>query len=152
MKVETLEDILVWTQALHERLSECLDHCATEHDSQQAKWLMTYLAGHERSLSNALERTLEHTDAHVLNTWVLDFIGHQPIDPHRTGEASFSDMSFEEICTAVFDLHNQVIDLYRHIAARADIPDARELFGQLLDAEHNETLLLAQQANRTREL
>ena len=152
MKVETLEDILAWTQALHERMSECLAHCATEHDSQRAQWLLTYLADHERSLSHVLERTLERTDAHVLNTWVLDFIGHQPIDPHRTCDAPFRDMTFEQICTAVFDLHNQVIKLYQHVAARADIPDARELLSQLLDAEHHETLLLAQQANRIRDM
>ena len=40
-----------------------------------------------------------------------------------------------------------------HVDTRQiDFSDARELFDQLLDAEHNETLLLAQQANRTREL
>lgn len=152
MKVETFEDILAWTQALHERLAQCLAHCATEHESQQAKWLLTYLADHEQALGELIQRTLQRTDAHVLHTWVLDFIDHQPIDPHRACDTPFRDMSFDEICVAVFDLHNQVMALYRHVSGRADIPDARELLTLLLDAEQHETLLLAQQANRLRDL
>lgn len=37
MKVETIENVVQWTQALHERLAERLKHCSNEHDQLQAK-------------------------------------------------------------------------------------------------------------------
>ena len=45
-----------------------------------------------------------------------------------------------------------MIKLYQHVATRAEIPDVHDLLNQLLDAEHHETLLLAQQANRIRDM
>lgn len=150
MKVETIEDVVDWAQALHSRLAECLADCSAEHEKLQAQWLLTYLADHERTISKVISGM--SPDDSVLNTWIYDYIGHAPIDPHRTCDRAFAEMSFEEICTAVFDLHNQAIKLFAHLASRAEIPSTREFINQLLDIEQHETMRLAQQANRIRDL
>jgi hypothetical protein len=79
-------------------------------------------------------------------------LGNEPIDPHRACDRPFAQMSVEEICEAVFDLHNQVIELYRYLQGRAEIPEARELLQALLEMEEHETMRLAQQSNRIRDM
>lgn len=76
--------------------------------------------------------------------------GH--IEPHRACAEPYATMSFDEICESVFDLHNQVIELYRYLLSRAPIPEARYLLQPLLEMEEHETMRLAQQANRIGDL
>jgi len=152
MKVETFSDLIEWTRALHRRLAECLAHCSTHSEQALAKMLLTYLSDHENTLEKIVDGFEKRADPKALNTWVYDYLGHEPIDPHRACDAPFAQMSFEEICTAVFDLHNQVIVLYRYLLGRAEIPEARELLEALLAMEEHETMRLAQQANRIRDM
>jgi len=152
MKVETFRDVIDWTRALHHRLAECLQLCSTRSEEQRARWLMSYLADHERQLEQVVEGFEQNADPKALNTWVCDYLGHQPIDPHRACDAEFSKMTFEQISHSVFDLHNQVIELYRYLESRAEISAARDLLRQLLDMEEHETMRLAQQAARIGDL
>lgn len=152
MNVETFKDVIEWTQALHHRLAECLQHCSTKHEEQRAKWLLSYLADHESELATVVAGFEQNADPKALNTWVYDYLGHQPVDPHRTCDAPYSQMTFEQISHAVFDLHNQVIDLYRYLESRAEIPEAQVLLKQLLCIEEHETMRLAQQAARIGDL
>jgi len=152
MKVETFKDVIDWTQALHHRLAECLQHCSTKSEEQRARWLLSYLADHERQLELVVEGFEQNADPKALNTWVYDYLGHQPIDPHRTCDGPYAQMTFEQISHAVFDLHNQVIELYRYLEGRAEISETRDLVKQLLDMEEHETMRLAQQAARIGDL
>ncbi|MEQ8483989.1 MAG: ATPase [Pseudomonadales bacterium] len=152
MKVETFADLIDWTRAMHHRLAECLAHCSTHSERALAKLLLTYLADHEATLEKIVDGFEQRADPKALNTWVYDYLGHEPIDPHRACDAPFAQMTFDEICTAVFDLHNQVITLYRYLLGRAEIPEARELLEALLDMEEHETMRIAQQSNRIRDM
>ncbi len=150
MKVKTFSDLIVWTREVHHRLAECMAHCSTQSERELAKMLLTYLADHEATLEKIVDGFMKRADPKALNTWVYDYLEKQPIDPHRTCDAPFAKMSVDEICEAVFDLHNQVIALYRYLLGRAEIPEARELLQALLDMEEHETMRLAQQTNRIR--
>lgn len=152
MKVETFKDVIDWTQALHHQLAECLQHCSTRSEGQRARWLLRYLADHERQLESVAEGFKHNADPKARNTWIYDYLGHQPIDPHRTRDGPYSRMTFEQISHAVFDLHNQVIDLYRYLESRAEIPEARDLLQLLLGMEEHETMRLARQAARIGDL
>lgn len=152
MKVETFADLIDWTRALHQRLAECLSHCSTHAERLQAQWLLTYLAEHESKLAKIVEDFEKRADPKALNTWVYDYLQHEPIDPHRSCDAPYSSMTVEEICQSVFDLHNQVTGLYRYLLGRAEIPEARELLESLLAMEEHETMRLAQQSNRIRDI
>src|SRR5690606_5086723 len=127
MKVQTFEDLIEWTRALHHRLSECLAHCSNEAEETRVKWLLRYLSDHEATLERVVEGFREKADPKALNTWVYDYIGVQPIEAHDACDAPYANLSLEEVTAAVLDLHNQVIRLYRYLLGRADIPEAREL-------------------------
>lgn len=152
MKVQTLEDLIEWTRALHDQLAQCLAHCSTKNEEQHAQWLLSYLAEHEAKIRDMVEGFKKTADPKALHTWIYDYLNHQPIDPHRSCDAPYASMTFDQICEAVFDLHNQTISLYRDLVSNAHIPEVNELMQELLDLEEHETMRLAQQANRSRDL
>lgn len=150
MKVERIGDVVAWAQALHSRLAQCLGHCATEHAEQRAQWLLSYLADHESELSLVISGL--SPAAGVLDTWIYDYLDHAPVEPHQSCDQPFVSMAFDDICQAVFDLHNQAIKLFQNLVTRTDIPSTREFIAQLLAIEEHETMRLAQQVNRIRDL
>lgn len=152
MKVETFADLIDWTRAVHHRLAECLEHCSNETDQGLAKLLLSYLADHEATLEKIVDGFEKRADPKALHTWVYDYLGHEPIDPHRACDKPFASMTLDEICKSVFELHSQVTSLYRYLVGRAEIPEARELLLALLDMEEHEVMRLAQQTNRIRDM
>lgn len=142
----------VETRALHQRLAECLAHCANHHEEQRAQWLLTYLSDHEAKISKTIAGFEESADPKVLNTWVYDYLNHQPIEPHRVCDLPYSTMEFDQICRSVLDLHDQALDLYRYLLGRTEIPATHELITALLAVEEQETMRLAQQSGRMHDL
>ena len=152
MKVKTISDLIDWTRLMHHQLADHLNAGAAQHEQELAKMLLSYLADHETALEKIIDGFEHRADAKALNTWVYDYLNNDPIDPKRKSNADFSDMSFDEICLSVFDVHNQAIDLYRELLGRADIPEAQELLQDLLSIEEHETMRLAMQTNRMRDM
>ncbi len=137
---------------MHHQLGERLANSSAQHENEMAKMLLSYLADHEATLEKVIQGFEEQADSKALNTWVYDYIEHEPIDLLRSCPKPFTEMHFDEICGAVFDAHNQAIDLYRELLGRADIPEAQELLKALLDIEEHETMRLAHQTNRMRDM
>jgi hypothetical protein len=65
---------------------------------------------------------------------------------------AYDTMTVEEISLDIFTIHNQVIDLYRSLARRAEIDGARNLAEDLLRMEEHETMRLARQVSRIHEM
>lgn len=152
MKVQTISDLIDWTRALHQRLAGNLAEGAAQHEQEMARLLLSYLADHEAALERIIEGFEQRADPKALKTWVYDYLAHEPIDLQRICDAAFAEMNLDEICGQVFNAHNQAIDLYRDLLERADIPEAQELLQELLAIEKNETMRLAQQTNRMRDM
>jgi len=152
MKVKTISDLIDWTRLMHHQLSLRLADGSAHHEQEMARMLLSYLADHEAALVKIIEGFEHRADTKALNTLVYDYLNHEPIDLQRSCETPFAEMNFNEICLSVFDVHNQAIDLYRGLLGRADIPEAKELLQSLLDIEEHETMRLAQQTNRMRDM
>ena len=151
MNIQTLRDVVKATRVLHHRLGECLGRSADETETSRAKWLLRYLSDHEIALENMLIGVETAADPKALDTWVYDYLRREPIELGRSCGSAYQDADCEEICSDVLDLHNQVMDMYRDLLVRADIPEVRELLGSLLEIEAHETLRLAQQTNLVRD-
>ncbi|MEM1048678.1 MAG: ATPase [Pseudomonadota bacterium] len=152
MKVQRISDLIDWTRTMHRELGERLADGSTHHEQEMTKLLLSYLADHEATLEKMIDGFEQRADSKALNTWVYDYLGRQPIDLRRSGDAPFAEMDFNDICASVFIAHNQAIDLYRDLLGRADIPEAQELLQALLTIEEHETMRLAQQTNRMRDM
>ncbi|MYL24331.1 ATPase [Halomonas alkaliantarctica] len=148
MEIRTFGELIDWTRQLHEHLAQCLSHCADHHEEARAKMLLRYLAVHENELEYVVQKFEQKADPKALNTHVYDYIEHAPIRTHQNCDSPYASMSFQEICQEVFDFHDQVTDLYRHLIGKAEIPEAKELLESLLDLEQHEAMRLARQTER----
>lgn len=152
MKVQKISDLIDWTRLMHRQLAERLADGSTQHEQEMARMLLSYLADHEAALEKIIDGFEQQADPKALNTWVYDYLDHEPMDLRRSCNVPFAEMDVNEICLSVFDVHNQAIDLYRNLLGRADIPEAQELLQALLDIEEHETMRLAQQTIRVQDM
>ena len=151
MKVERFEDLIDWTREAHAHLARCMTSCADRQAETRAKWLLIYLADHEKALSQTIARIAAHADAKAMHTWICDFLARAPMQLGQKCKA-YHHMDIEAISADVFDMHNQILDLYRSLARRAEIDGARTLAEDLLELEQHETMRMAQQVNRVHEM
>ncbi|MFC3608222.1 ATPase [Stutzerimonas tarimensis] len=152
MKIERFEDLIDWTRHTHGRLSTCLSRAAGKHEQLRAQWLLTYLADHEKALARTIGRMEQHAKPHVLRTCIYDYLIREPILFSGPSAKAYDSMSVDDISREVFDIHNQVIELYRSLARRAEIEGARVLADDLLKLEEHETMRLATQVGRINEI
>ncbi|MFO7706379.1 MAG: ATPase [Halopseudomonas sp.] len=149
MQAETYEQLIEWTGALHRNLAERLEQGLAGEPGEKAKWLLEYLADHERKLNDVVSKVSKHGNAGALHTWLYEHLSEKlPADKRQT--LSFVGMSFEDISDEIFVIHNQLLDLYRSAAGRAPTPEVRELMEELLELEEHETLRLAKQVDSVR--
>ncbi|AJY52916.1 ATPase [Vreelandella sulfidaeris] len=152
MEVRTFGDLIDWTRQLHEHLASCLAHCATEHEEERAQMLLNYLAAHEAEMQRVVARFEQQADTKALKTYVYDYLEHKPIRTHRTCDAPYAELSFDDICHEIFDFHEQAISLYRSLAGKAEIPETKELVDALLDLEEHEAMRLVRQTGRMKDV
>lgn len=152
MDIRTFGELIEWTRDLHKNLAECLGHCATRHEEERATALLEYLSSHESELARIVDEFEHQSASNTLETRVYDYLKHNPIETHRTCDEPYAKQDFQGIYREVMDFHEQVMDLYRNLWEKAEIPEARELLGGLLDMEKNESMRLARQIGRMADL
>lgn len=148
MEIKTFSDLIDWTRQLHGHLAKCLAHCASKNEEERARLLLDYLAEHEGKMERMVSAFEAQAEPKVMKTYIYDYLSHQPIQSHRTCDAPYAQLGFDDICQEVFDYHQQIIELYRDIEARADIPEAKALLGSLLAMEEHEAMRLSRQTGR----
>ncbi|WP_322002971.1 ATPase [Marinobacter alexandrii] len=152
MDIKTFGELINWTRDLHAHLARCLSHCATKNEEERARALLEYLATHESEMERIVNEFKSQGDSKALETRVYDYLSHHPIKTHRTCDEPYAQLDFEGICREIFDFHDQIEDLYRTMADKAEIPEARELLQSLLIMEENEAMRLARQIGRMDDL
>lgn len=148
MEIKTFSDLIDWTRQLHGHLAKCLAHCSSKNEEERARLLLDYLAEHEAKMEKMVAEFEVQAESKVMKTYIYDYLSHQPIQSHRTCDAPYAKLGFDDICREVFDYHQQIIALYREIEERADIPEAKELLGSLLAMEEHEAMRLTRQTGR----
>ena len=152
MDIKTFRELIEWTRDLHANLARCMSHCATKNEEERARALLDYLATHESEMEHIVNEFERQGDAKALETRVYDYLSHEPIKTHRTCDEPYARLDFNGICREVFDFHDQIIDLYRTLVGKAEIPEAKELLESLLTMEQNEAMRLARQVGRMDDL
>lgn len=152
MKIERFEDLIDWTRQTHQFLADCTGHCAGEQKDTLASWLLAYLSDHEKALASTIGKIEKHADGKALHTWIYDYLVHNKVELHSRCSGKYAEMGVDEIAADIFDIHNQILDLYRSLERRADTDKARDLLAELLALEEHETMRMAQQVNRLHEL
>ena len=152
MKVENLKDIINWTRESHESLAKCMKRCANENENSRARLLLSYLAEHEEKLSTVLDEFNKSGNENALNTWCIEYLDKNPVILHKDDDKPFAEMTADEIMGTISRHHQIIIELYKDLLRQAEIPEAKELFEQLVSLEEHEVMRMAQAANRLGDL
>ena len=151
MKAETFDYLLEWTSDLHTVIADRLEQAVTPDTDQRSRWLMEYVAGHERDIANKVDKFRAQAGEAESRTWLYEHIG-EDLPPRAKWELSFVGKSFNEISEQLFELHDQLIEVYTSMTGRAAIPAAAELMRNMLSLEEGETRRLAEQCGRLQDL
>lgn len=148
MQVETIRDILHWTSQLHAHLAMCLQSGTKHNTSERAVMMLRYLADHEVRLASVLTESEKTASVSALNTWCYEYLDKRSIVQDAFCDPPFRSLEAEEIVGIVMDQHQQVIELYRNLSERADIPEVQELLDSLRSLEEHEAMQMTQSGNR----
>jgi len=152
VSVQTLEDLINWTQQLHGHLATCLADCARRQGDQRASALLDYLAGHERKLESLVAGFKQKAGTKALRASFYDPHSRRPIDASHICDGHFAELQYEQIWREVIDFHGQIIDRYRALLRSAGGTEARELLESLLERQEREAMRLSRQVGRMADL
>ncbi|WP_438952481.1 hypothetical protein [Porticoccus sp.] len=152
MEIKTFAELIDWTRQLHAHLAHCLNKSIDENQEERARLLLDYLSNHETEMERMVAQFEQQADQKAMQTYVYDYLSHQPIKISQPCNIPFGKLGFDDICQEVFSLHEQMIELYRTLSSKAEIPEARGLLESLLEMEEHEVMRLATQTGRMSDL
>ena len=148
MRVETLKDVMDWTESFHRHMASRLAECADRHPDQRAQLLLRYLADHESTLTETMKKFGKESDKNVLDTWCYDHIDQSAIVYRDLCTTDFSTLGVDGIIQRVAEEHDEIVGLYRYLNERAETPKGATLMGEILSLEEHQIMLMMQAANR----
>jgi len=152
MEIRTFSELIDWTRQLHSYLATCMTQGADRNQEVRAKALLEYLGTHEAKLERIVAEFEKQADQKALQTYIYDYLRHKPIKKNLQCEIHYGNLDFDEICSEVFEFHEQIIQLYRTLKDKADIPEIESVLESLLELEEHEAMQLAMQTGRMADL
>ncbi|WP_339802418.1 ATPase [uncultured Marinobacter sp.] len=152
MEIKTFEDLIEWVRLLHSHLASSMKGSVAGNGNEQARALLTYLSDHEQELTRITREFERQADTKALQTRLYDYIEHKPINRGPTSDTHYATMSYDEICAEIFHFHDEVIALYKALASKAEIPEAKALMEELQEMEEHQAMRLATQTGSGRDL
>lgn len=148
MKTETLEQLFNWAAGVHGQLGEQLETEARACGEGPSRGLMEYAAEHEHKMASEIAGLAPKLAPRTRDTWLYDWLPHSPAAPSNLVHARYRNMRLEELSGAIFAVHGEILEVFRHVKVRADAEEVAEAIQQLLDLEDGHSRQIAQQINR----
>src|SRR5690606_18922032 len=144
MQTETYDYLLQWTGDLHSIIADRLEEAMTPETDQRTRWLMEYIAGHERELAATVRRYREQAAEAASRTWLYEHIA-EDVPPNSLCVLHFDGLDVAQSSTKVFALHGRLIEVYSSMRGRAPMPAAEEVMDIMLTLEEGATRRLAEE-------
>lgn len=138
MSLETVKDILDWTQKLHQKLSDAYEEAAEEIGDERASMLLKYVAEHERVLSESITRFEKDSNVQLMDTWFQEYVDNLPFMIHSPPVSGFPTSDPAAIIEMTIKAHQSLIDMYKEFAELAKTAKVKELFEEMLFLENSE--------------
>lgn len=152
MRTETLADIMSWTRTLHHDLAQSLAQCAASEQEERLRMLLDYLSHHEQELERVLTMSLADAQQKALDTWCYDYFEQHGYPQLDVCQQHLSPLDGPAVLSQVLAVHEKLIELYRYLTERAEIPEVEALVASLLSLEQHEAMRLARDAGRFEDL
>ena len=143
MKIETLGEILNWTNSFHRQLSNMLVGCKNMDESERLKLLLNYLSQHTILLSDYIEEVLRSSKSSILNTRCREYTKKYPMLTPEVGSYDLSKNEINEIEEVILKRHDSVIDLYCYLYAQNNAISESRILRSLIDLEKSEVMVMA---------
>lgn len=142
---EQVQDVLEHARLLHERLAGYYRQLEAVTANERVHMLLDYLQDHEQRLLEGLAAYQQEGPDTVLDTW-LQYVPEQrmPLLPEKVEQG----VTVEEALQLALDCKDYLIELYRGVATRADLPQTREAFSELMKKEMHERRQIAKNVLR----
>lgn len=137
MEINSIHDLILWTQKYHQQLERFYATAASKADEKLIHELLAYFKSHEQRLADTYERVLDSEDKTVLNNWCRDYSSAQP---QFIEDMNLDGLSMQQIVDKVVDAHQYLIDLYYELASKANTFGDLDLFNSLLELEENDLM------------
>lgn len=151
MKPKTLDELLILTRKFYKKLEQNLRNSAESSDDELRSYLLEYIADHEKRLTDVVEKFEQESEKNALDTWFYEYTDRHKIIHSDPDDISFENKNAEEVQEVVMRVHNQLLDLYRHLLARAESHTVEETLQQLLDYQKSATEKIAYETGRANE-
>lgn len=151
MANKTLHELILWTQNFHLELSACFERAAKQTQDERAKLLLEYLAGHESTLAQMVFDFGESAKSTALNTWVSDYDKQFPPSHHDKRNQPYATMTTAEIMNELHEQHSRLLARYENLESSVEGSSA-DLLRNIIDLEKQESLRMAQSANRLEDI
>lgn len=152
MTLETIDEVLDWTQRLHANLADCLTRASHQTHQERLRMLLDYLALHERELSQTLTLAKGDAQTAATHTWCTEYFDKLPFERETLDKADFSTMNAAEVMNYMTAIHDRIADLYRYLSVRAEVTSSQELLTNLLSLEEHEAMRMVRNAKEMEDL
>ncbi|WP_231870802.1 ATPase [Marinomonas aquimarina] len=110
--------------------------------------VLNYLSEHEQQLTKVIQGFELKGEEKVLNTWCYEYVQKYPITQSKHCDEPFASLNAQQIMDLIIDQHQQVVELYRYLASRAETTSTMEMLSALSSMEEHEIKRMVQSSNR----
>lgn len=131
-------DVVDHTRNFHHQLSEFYEKLKRETERERVKMLLDYLSRHEKHLEETLAQYEDDVSEKILDAW-FQYVPEeedQDLSPEKLHVKP--DMSVEDVIRMALQLDDYLVKLYEGMVERANFPEVREAFLNLLELEKQE--------------
>lgn len=148
---EQTRDVLDHARSFHHQVAELYQRLEDRVEKERVQMLLDYLQRHEKHLEQSLADYEDEASKWILDAWFQYTLEEDPSDLLSSVEIR-EDMSVDDVVRLALRLDDYLIDLYRNMAERADLPEVREVFANLLELEQQDEHQIARNALRLDEM
>jgi len=138
MRFRNVRAIIDWTKTFHEALASEYDLMAVGHEKERVGLLLSYLADHERVLSDALTHYEDDQTHSILETCYARDVD-LPEDVHALS-AQIKALDTMSVMKLAVDFHEILVCLYRKLAETAPSEEVKALFENIARHEAREKI------------
>ncbi|MEQ1438767.1 hypothetical protein AAG565_05340 [Fontimonas sp. SYSU GA230001] len=137
MRFQTVRDILDFVRGFHQRAAQLFSAAADEAQRDKARWMLEWLAQHERRFSEALA-TFEQSPANapLLQEWLqyAPDLERLPLQLPRLP----AQLSADDAAALALAFDDYLVRLYKAVLDTCESREICDLFRMLLDQERAE--------------
>lgn len=137
MRFEQTSDVLDHVGLFHRRVSDLYRQLTEHASSERVRMLLDYMARHEAQLAKSVADYKAESPPQVLASW-FKYTHDEDIFEPLQGVDPEADLPFDDVLDLAVELDAQLLELYREMAERAQSPEVKDLFNNLLLREMEE--------------